>query len=587
MNFLSDFNELLLLHLKIRIRGQFSLLFTYTLKFLNKWSRTKVYILFLFIKISFSFLSLWVIWNYIYKEQYSFYWSASILLFFLIYPAIVGMFAWKRTHVPVYEEFLLASSKSETYIFGLLAAEEFIWSIMNNIGLYTTLLGLIAFIHELAFIEALLGCILLAIISFGLFLISNRLLGNYIIYKICRPISWIRLFVYLIVCVICLGIGFLAVGQIIPYIRAFRTNITSLQALTSEEIWNRMIHLISVEWNQDIQQLLHIIYHKNLPHIYLHEQFHHPNLLNLFALCAGCFVVIFMIMSLFPYKYNKFKLTEHKDFLHYYITWLKQINKLVYRCDCMLEKEITLLGRNRQHVSSGFFSLAVAEIEIFFYSGITLGLGQALHTEGFIISIICIFTMLAVANHASAIRSEYPFLFLLSSEGRNIDLIRLSGNSSRLLFDAKMKLMRIIMIIPTLVMLIIVCILCIIWGFSASCSLILVIIIISYWILPFFELYSSPFISKFNFKSIQEIGKTKEELELRTLVDTAPRRFIIVPIMIILYFGAFIIPSWAASFLPLFITGYFTLSSLIFFQISKKITAKGLKEIDNRVWIES
>ncbi|MEV2358353.1 hypothetical protein ABNE29_21255 [Paenibacillus larvae] len=111
--------------------------------------------------------------------------------------------------MPVYEEFLLASSKSETYIFGLLAAEEFIWSIMNNIGLYTTLLGLIAFIHELAFIEALLGCILLAIISFGLFLISNRLLGNYIIYKICRPISWIRLFVYLIVCVICLGIGFL------------------------------------------------------------------------------------------------------------------------------------------------------------------------------------------------------------------------------------------------------------------------------------------------------------------------------------------------------------------------------------------
>jgi hypothetical protein len=143
------------------------------------------------------------------------------------------------------------------------------------------------------------------------------------------------------------------------------------------------------------------------------------------------------------------------------------------------------------------------------------------------------------------------------------------------------------MIIPTLVMIIIVCILCIIWGFSASCSLILVIIIISYWVLPFFELYSSPFISKFNFKSIQEIGKTKEELELRTLVDTAPRRFIIVPIMIILYFGAFIIPSWAASFLPLFITGYFTLSSLIFFQISKKITARGLKEIDNRVWFES
>ncbi|MDT2247223.1 hypothetical protein P7H16_10150 [Paenibacillus larvae] len=87
--------------------------------------------------------------------------------------------------------------------------------------------------------------------------------------------------------------------------------------------------------------------------------------------------------------------------------------------------------------------------------------------------------------------------------------------------------------------------------------------------IAFFELYSSPFISKFNFKSIQEIGKTKEELELRTLVDTAPRRFIIVPIMIILYFGAFIIPSWAASFLPLFITGYFTLSSLIFSNLQK------------------
>ncbi|RJG20620.1 hypothetical protein [Paenibacillus thiaminolyticus] len=587
MNFLLPFSMLLVLHLKIRIAGQFSLLLSTAFKFLNRWSRTKAYLLFLTIKFVLSFFFIWALWNFVYNEQYAFYWSASIFLFFLFYPAIVGMSAWRRTHMPVYEELLLSSPRSESFIFGLLVAEEFIWSLINNIGLYTTMFALLILIHGLTFIEAVTGVFFLLCLSFLLFIISNRLFGRYIIYKICKPVGWIRFLFYILFSLICFEAGFLLIRWVLPYIRAFRMHITSLQALNSEEIWNHLLTSVAAEWSTGMNRLLNIVYDSKLPHVYLHEQFQSPNLLHLLALCVGCSILIPTICKLFPYKYNQLKRIEHTDFLSFYTSLLHYFNNLVYRKDYMVEREITMMGRNREHLASGLFSLALVETEIFFYSGIAVGLVLSLQNVGFIVSVICIFTMLAVANHVSGIRSEYPFLFLLSAEGKNVNLIRLSGNSIRLLFEAKMKLMRCMMIVPGLIIFIINCVLCALQGFTVSSSLFLIILSVSYWALPFFELYSTPFISKFNFKSIQEIGKTKEELELRALVDTAPRRFIIMPLMLVLYFGAFIIPSKISDFLPFFIAVYFTIVSLALMLMAKKITARGLKEIDKRVWLET
>lgn len=577
------------LNLKIRFKGQFITLIK-KFKFLNKIKMRNVCILFFLYQVIIALLIGNILRIFAYKYFNLFICNLVLILLYLSFHIINGCICYKRTHIPINIKLLIVSPRSKRYIFSFLIMEELVWLFFDNIHFYIiTLFLIISF--NINSQNILWSIILLIIVSLCLYLLSNRIFGLYIIHLILNPIGIIRFLVYMIKSVIIFLIGYNLTSNLCKVVSIIKNQIImSPENIKSNKLWEDIISILKSEWLYNIKQnLLDFLNNKIQISTIINNQFNTVTFYGIILFLLSVLIILLMFLIFYP-NYDKSKSIKSlnvtfKDSLYYYIKFVNYINKLMFKDNFFLKKDITILINSRWIISPLFFNLVFVTTESWLYYGLIFALIKNINDSGYVISLILILNILTLTNHCFELRLQYPMLFTLSSEGHNMILINISGNSSNIAYKSKLYLLRIILIIPTIILFIFDIIL-ISKDFSLlTCFLVILTLVVSYFISPIFQLYIAPLISKFNTDNIQDINENKKEDELYMHFQKLPRKFIISPILITLYLNIFFnCPIYVINILPLLFSVYFCVGCLIFYFISIKITKNGLNKIDKEMW---
>lgn len=574
-----NFFKILRIHLIMRIEKDYSVIIKY-IPFLKRIRDAVIIknLFFLFIS-TVAALLLYINFKTTINQWIEVLVIAIITLLFVI-SVISGISSYKRTHFPVYQELLILAPLSNAEIYILLALEELIWFLVQSGGVFLTLFIWLYFLLDLpTMIYFLFILTLLAIISF-VFLFSNRLWGMYQTYKIRNKIGYLRFAVYCISSIISIFIGYVLSNFVAGIILVLRSEFEGINRLLEDHYWLSVKEGILQIFNQTFNELDAVI--NQLYYLIISNS----NLITfvvIFVVSIVCILLLFFY--LYP-DYNANKLLKSKnEFIDWLTIYVNLIDRIFNRKDqAMFKKELIILQRSRWIVSPGVFAITLYSLESFFYFGILLGIGLNATNQSMIIAILFLYNVLTMIIHCFEVCYEYPQVFFLGSEGKNIELLKSSPDGIRQLFNAKLKLLRAILIIPLVLNITgSIIFMSLTDTFSLKNILLLSLLLTQLYIIsPLIQLYMSPVYSKFSYDDIQEVGNTRDEQELHVKFQSIPRYFILVPILVFSFLNIFfpvyiLIPS-----IDVYYFIGFTLPMLIFWMIGTKIKNKGLDKLSRR-----
>jgi len=577
--------KIIIFFIKVRIKQQYSLFSKY-IPFLNKLSPITIFILSRFFQVVFSIIGLILFINYLYNKSYLLSWGSTLIIVFMGTHFFAGLIRYQRTHIPLLSSLFTMVPRNTRTIHNILLMEELLWLLINQCGFYFTSFIFLLYVNHFQWISCTFAYILLVFISIFLFIIANKFFGIYIRNKIINPIGAFRFFSYLINNVLSFLLGFFLVKFILfPPISIIKEHIVSYNDILNDNVWNNITSILKKEWFVSIIGFFRNIYSFKL-FKFIFFQFEDFDVWGfLFLIFSGFLIYLILFFTNPKFIDISQKNNVHKDFLYSYSLFLRKLNYLVFKNDFLTNKEILLLERNRWMVSPAAFSLIFITLESSFYSGFVFSLITLIKSSDLRALLIFMLNLLILTNHCFELREEFPALFLLSAEKNNINLYKISARSIKDLYIAKKRLMQLILFIPFLTVFIVNSILYIyshIHWFSYL--LISISLVNAYWVAPLFQLYMMPILSKFNYTNVIEVGKTEEEKELYLKAQSLPRKFIILPFLIILYANLFIsFPDVLTKWLLGIFCVYFMLSSLVFVYVAQKVVEKGISRIEKEV----
>ncbi|WP_031405766.1 hypothetical protein [Geobacillus vulcani] len=579
--------RLIILLINVRIKQQYSLISKYR-PILNKLKPTSIFTLSLLSRIILSIIGLFALIIYFYNEKYSFYWECTLIMVFIGMHFFNGLISYRRTHTPILVSLFTMAPRNARTIHNILLIEEILWLALNQCGFYLAVFIFFLYINKFQWISSSLAYILLVLVSILLFIISNKLFGMYVRNKIINPIGIFRFFAYFMSIVICFLLGFCLVKfMLFPLIATVKENIDSYNDILNDNVWNNIISILEEQWLTSIIGFIRTMYSFVLFNFicYQFKNFNYWGALSLFFSGFFIYIVLFFTNPKFIDENQNNNLYKCRDFLHFYCIFLRKLNYLIFKNDALTNKEVLLLERNRWIVSPVAFSLIFITLESSFYFGFIFSLINLVKSTDTKLLLIFTLNLLILTNHCFELREEFPVLFLLSAEKNNINLFKISARSIKDLYIAKKRLMQLILFIPFLIVLIVNSILYIRGHiYSLGYLVILIALVNAYWITPLFQLYMSPMFAKFNYTNVIEVGKTEEEAKLYLRAQGLPRKFILLPFLVILYMNLFIsFPNVLTKWLLVIFFLYFMSSSLIFAYIAQKVIQKGISKIEKEV----
>ncbi|QLI76523.1 hypothetical protein [Bacillus pumilus] len=569
--------NILKIHLMMRAEKDYSF-FVRVIPFLKRIKNVVI------IRMVFSTIFTTVLAFFLYHKYYSFIerWNEILLLsilILLIFLAITnGILTYRRTHFSIYQKLLSATPLNHRQIYVLLLIEELIWFVLQSWNIIITLFVCLFFILKIPFGLFLLLVFNLISIIFLLFIISNRLMGKYQIYKIKNKIGLFRFVIYMIFSCGLMSFGFMISHQFAKIILALREPFKNIEQLLEDSYWLSVKDIFVQEFSWDFISLNMVIKRIYDGIIY---SFNLPSLL--LALLALSMCIIFITFNLYPNYNNNDRIKSKQEFFDLFTIYNKLISK-VFRTNksFLFKKELINLERKRWIVSPGVFSIVIYSLESFFYCGILIGIVKNTDDSSLIMAMLILFNVLSMIIHCFEVSYEYPQVFFLGSEGKSIDLLKASPNGVMGLFEAKIKLLEVILFIPFIInMIISLIVINSVKELNLLSFLQIIILLFSvYKISPLIQLYMAPFFSKFSFDDIQEVGSTYDEKELHIKAQSLPRNFIVVPLLIFSFINIFIpVYKWINN-IELYYFIYFMLTIVAFKFISKKVVKKGIDKLE-------
>ncbi|PRR90366.1 MULTISPECIES: hypothetical protein [unclassified Bacillus (in: firmicutes)] len=569
--------NILKIHLIMRVEKDYSF-FVRVIPFLKRIKNITIFkmIISTIFSTVLAFFLYWKYYSFVERWNGIFLLSIFILLFFLA--LINGILTYRRTHFSIYQDLLSTSPLSHRQIYVLLLTEELLWFVTQSWNIIITSFICLFFILKIPFSLFVLLISNLILIIFLLFIISNRLMGKYQLYKIKNKIGLFRFVIYMIFSCGLMSFGFMISHQFAKLILALREPFENIEQLLEDTYWLSVKDIFIQEFSADFINLKMIderiyggiTYSINLPFLLL-------------VLLALSMCIIFITSNLYPNYNNSDRIKSKQEFFDWFTIYTKIVSK-VFRTDksFLFKKELINLERKRWIVSPGVFSIIIYSLESFFYCGILIGIVKNTDDSSLIMAMLILFNVLTMIIHCFEVSYEYPQVFFLGSEGKSIDLLKTSPNGVMGLFESKLKLLEVILFIPLIInMVISLIVINSVKELNLSSFLQIIILLFTlYKISPLIQLYMAPLFSKFSFDDIQEVGSTYDEKELHIKSQSLPRNFIVVPLLIFSFINIFIpIYKWI-NHIELYYFIYFMLTIVVFKFISKKIVKKGIEKLE-------
>lgn len=536
---------------------------------------------FIFLK-NFIFILFSILTSYFYivqkRDVFIDYLNIIILILLsimILYSFISGSMCYRRTHFPVHYELLILTPLNDKLIYLLLILEELILFIINGLPFYFFLFFLFFIGVGTNFFLSLFFIILLILSSIIFFILGNRLFGEYQIYKIDNKIGLIRFFIYLFSSTLTFLVGFIITKLISTLIKTVRPEFKDIHLLLNESY-------ILNKFDESKNIITTYLSGLNL------EVYIKFALLNYYFYIVIFSLIIVIIIFLNPPKFNNnvylLRKVIDKDMLGLYIYALKGLSKILkLDGNVVLNKDLTTMLHKRWLLSPQIFPALVYCTENFFYLGIVTALSTVMSDSSMFFSVLIVFSLMSILVHSYTLYDEYPQVFSLSSEQKNILLLKSSPIGIDTLFLAKYYLLSLVLFLPTFITMKMGFVLLLVFGGIDYIFLFLICIVIFYLIAPIIQLYMTPYISKFNLDHTQEIGNTKSEQDMHEHFQGIPRMFILVPVLLFTFTNA-IIPFYEniknIHFLYL---ALILIPILVFFVISINIIRKGLKYLHDKI----
>ncbi|MCY9657574.1 hypothetical protein P5G65_28135 [Paenibacillus chondroitinus] len=573
---------LIRLTIKNRIENQFLRLFE-TFAIIKKWNRVRF---FFFMKLLGAIPAIIVAFTslkFLYRPELKNVWGACIFLGFLIFHAIQGLIVYRRTHFPTESNLYNVSPRSERFIYLMLLAEQWFWLICTYPSIYILAFSVYIGIHpELTLIGSIF------VISTGFFLalicfiIFNLGYGLYMVHKVLKPIGIFRFAGYIITSSIFCALGYSIILVISPFIFIVREQFKSWDQVIDNRMWEELFPLVQDYVTLKMHWIFDFAFNESSFLVRFENEFYSGSMLYwIIIVCFGGFVLLFFKQLMPQYNFTESIIQRSfgRDFLVAYSKMLQKFREVLFPNDIFLWKDTQQLKESRWIISPQFFSLVFLSYESSFYFGIFLAAVNSVSNVGYIVTFIITFSLLTIVNQAYELREEFPILFLISSEGKQIELIRLSKTPILKLYLAKLKFMRLTMIIPMMII-----IMMSLWMFQGLWSHLFTIFwvqCLAYWISPLCQLYISPQISKFKNQNKLDVGDTIEEVNIYRKFQAIPRKFAVVPLLIALYLLIFLhLPQEVINMLPYAFSIYFTLIVIVFGTIANSISKRGASKLE-------
>ncbi|BBE30738.1 hypothetical protein OSSY52_08790 [Tepiditoga spiralis] len=580
--------ELLLIRLKNRVKIQFvktSKIF----KLLAKKGSFFAFFMIILFKIIISISMSLFLYKTFYYETHKVYWTSFIFLGLYFNAIVYGMVSYKRTYFPIDISILKSSPLEDRNIYLFVLIEEYVWHCLNSIEFYLSSFLFLLFInlHHLLFFTYIF--ILGLSSSFFIFVFFNILYGNYKISLIKNPIGIFRFILYGINSVLFFEFGviltkFIYVPTMLYKKILFPNNKLSLSDNTLKILENSLIN----DWLNPIKEYFFYLFNSTID---ISKEFY--NFISLRYLIFLIFgIILFFMIKIFSPKYNKnifIKSVEinKKDFLFIYVLTLKKVNSVFNNKNFLVEKELNIIKNSRWLVSPSFYSKIIANYDFYFMTGVIITNFKYINSIGYIISLILLFNVLLIFNQVTELRRDHLFIYTLSSEKRNINLVKLSGNSIDIVYKSKLNLMRLNLLVPSIITFFISLYLTIekinFMNYNFYLCIITSIFTLVYmiWFAPISVLYIEPMFSRFDYKNTEELIDKRIEENIYEKILKIPRLILFTPVLLILYFNVFFnYLDKIKNFFPFIFLIYFVIISVTFNYFFNYIKEKGIKKVD-------
>lgn len=521
-----------------------------------------------------------IIHNYIINLfQYSLLVALSIFVISNIYMFFNGGSVYKKTHFPINHFIYDISPFSNLLIFILLIVQEIFVLFFKQAAIYLFIcISVVTLTLNINIIFSIMFLVLIFVSNIFSFILGNRFFGAYKLYKINNKIGFFRLFGYLFVSSIFFLLGWIIAYAVHFIIKSFRPNINELHLYFDNTYLTSKIQTVVTTLGEKFL-FINFNYLNNVLYNYL-------NTYVLIALTIIFSLLTYFIVKQFHPNYSYYEKSTYEktfeDFVDVFINgFIKIINKKSNGIS-ILKKDLISTKKNRWLISPYIFSVLLNPVEIYLYLGIVFY--TVINTNNFNIIFITIvlFILMEVFVRTFLLYSEYPQVFSLSAEQRNIELILISPKNLKHYIFSKYLLILGFTLIPTIINVFLLILLLILNGFISVIFFIIPLSILALIIAPLNQIYVAPFTSNFNVDHIQEVGNTKSEQDLHEKFQGILRMFIISPIIYLLFMNIFIpiYQKYAHIYIYVYICILFMF--FVFLFIAVKVLRKGISHLYGR-----
>lgn len=502
----------------------------------------------------------------------------AIILILVTYSFISGSTSYKRTHFPILYPLFTSTPLSEKSIYLLLILEELILFFTKMLSFYSIIFILFCIGLGFSLFTSFTITFNLVTISIMLYIIGNRVFGEYQLYKIYHRIGIIRVLIYVVTATSIFLFGYIATKLISLAIKLIRPEFQEIHLLLNESYLTEKFD----ELKNAVTSYLDMITLNNHLNNFTSEYY-----VYIFTLPFILLILLMIIIIINPPSFDKN--TEslsniiNKDLLDFYINTLSSISrKMKLDQNVLLNKDLETMLHKRWLISPQVFSAVIYYSENYFYLGIVTGLSTIMTDLNMFFSILLVFSIMSIFVHSYILYDEYPQVFSLSSEQSNIILLKSSPIGIKTLFFAKYYLLSLVLFLPTLITIIMCVVLLLKVNGYFYIPMLLICIVFIYLIAPIIQLYMSPYISKFNLDHIQEVGNTKSEKDLHDYMQGIPRSIILVPALLFSFINIIIPVYEVINNIHIIYLVFILIPIVIFFVIAINIIKKGLKYLSDK-----
>lgn len=205
---------------------------------------------------------------------------------------------------------------------------------------------------------------------------------------------------------------------------------------------------------------------------------------------------------------------------------------------CILKKDINIIKNDNTYINKNILQMILVPYEMYITSIIFYTICNSIENKYVFMNCIITYLITMLMTIFSNVKSNLNDLFTFKTDVGNWDLFRCSEYTSKDVFNAKLKLLRVLALIPSIITIVIALLFIgikeILWYEKIGFVIVMLIIwgIMKY-ILPIMEIYAYPiFIKKFGDRYIEMFEE--DEMDISKKFIMLPKNLIIRPMLLLL-----------------------------------------------------